>query len=103
VVGGSNPIRDYLFKGALGAGIIMWEEANLIHHLADYFTRTNNFPVLTVHDELIVPADEQPMVAGFMFNSLDLHGCEFCSEYSLLNRIKYAEGDIKAIRKKKKR
>ena len=81
----------------------MWEEANLIHHLADYFTRTNNFPVLTVHDELIVPADEQPMVAGFMFNSLDLHGCEFCSEYSLLNRIKYAEGDIKAIRKKKKR
>ena len=50
-----------------------------------------------------MPADEQPMVAGFMFNSLDLHGCEFCSEYSLLNRIKYAEGDIKAIRKKKKR
>lgn len=81
-------IKDYFLKGKLAGQVIQWTEANLIHHLAVYFMVTHGFPVLTVHDELIVPSDQKPMVAEQMFNSLSVHGCHVCEEHSLMAWIK---------------
>jgi hypothetical protein len=81
-----RPIKDYLYKGVLGGGIIMWHEANVMHHLACYFQQQYNFPVLTVYDEFIVPEDEQPMVKEFMFPTST--ACEVCDHYSLMDQIK---------------
>ena len=81
-----RPIKNYLFKGVLGGGIIMWHEANLMHHLAVYWQQTHGFPVLTVYDEFIVPEDEQPLVKEQMFNTST--ACEVCDYYSLMDQIK---------------
>ena len=81
-----RPIRDYLFKGVLGGGIIMWHEANVMYHLAVHWQQTHGFSVLTVYDEFIVPEDEQPLVKEQMFNTST--ACEVCDYYSLMDQIK---------------
>ena len=81
-----RPIRDYLFKGVLGGGIIMWHEANVMYHLAVHWQQTHGFPVLTVYDEFIVPEDEQPLVKEQMFTTRTAF--EACDYYSLMDQIK---------------
>ena len=78
-------IKDYFYKGKLAGQIIQWHEANIMHHLADYFQRTYDFVVLTVYDELIVPEEEQPMIKEFMFTT---GHCELCDAMSLMSQIK---------------
>ena len=81
-----HSIKDYFYKGKLAGQIIQWHEANIMHHLADYFQRTYDFVVLTVYDELIVPEEEQPMIKEFMFST---GHCELCESMSLMSQIKH--------------
>ena len=78
-------VKDYFYKGKLAGQIIQWHEANIMHHLADYFQRTYDFPVLTVYDELIVPEEEYLMIKDFMFST---GTCELCDAMSLMSQIK---------------
>jgi len=77
-------VKDYFYKGKLAGQIIQWHEANIMHHLADYFQRIYDFPVLTVYDELICPEEHQPMVKDFMFST---GHCELCEKNNLMSQI----------------
>ena len=81
-----RPIKDYLYKGVLGGGIIMWHEANVMHHLSEYWQRVFGLPVLTVYDEFIVPEELHGIVKEQMFTTST--DCEVCDHYSLMNQIK---------------
>ncbi|MFL2698009.1 MAG: hypothetical protein ACJ0F4_02265 [Gammaproteobacteria bacterium] len=78
-------IKDYFYKGKIAGQIIQWHEANVMHHLADYFQQSYDFPVLTVFDEMIVPEEHQPMVKDFMFSTTH---CEVCEKHNLMSQIK---------------
>ena len=78
-------IKDYFYKGKIAGQIIQWHEANLMHHLADYFQQSYNIVTLTVYDELIVPEDEHGMVKDFMFSTTH---CEVCEKHKLMSQIK---------------
>ena len=77
-------VKDYFYKGKLAGQIIQWHEANIMHHLADYFQRIYDFPVLTVYDELLTWEEHQPMVKEFMFST---GHCELCEKNNLMSQI----------------
>lgn len=79
-------IKDYFYKGKLAGQIIQNEEANVVMHLALYFTKQYETPCLTVYDELIVEEKHHAMVKEFMFTTTD---DEIYKKYSLMNQIKY--------------
>ena len=64
----------------------MWHEANVMHHLADYWQRTFDLPVLTVYDEFIVPEELHEMIKEQMFTTSTDY--EVCDHYSLMSQIK---------------
>ena len=78
-------IKDYFYKGKIAGQVIQWEEANLMFNIADQYIREHKITTLTVHDELIVQEEHQPLAREFMFSSG--HN-ETCSKYSLMNKIK---------------
>ncbi|URQ67148.1 hypothetical protein M9C83_02815 [SAR86 cluster bacterium] len=80
-----HTIIDYFYKGVVAGQIIQWEEANLLHEIANNFQKGYDFPCLTIYDELIVPKEELAMVKDFMFSSG--HN-EMYSKMSLMNQIK---------------
>ena len=79
-------IKDYFYKGKLAGQIIQNEEANVVMHLALYFTKQYETPCLTVYDELIVEEKHHAMVKEFMFSTTD---DEVYRKYSHMNQIKY--------------
>ncbi len=79
-------IKDYFYKGKLAGQIIQNEEANVVMHLALYFTKQYEIPCLTVYDELIVEEKHHAMVKEFMFSTMD---DEVFRKHSLMNQIKY--------------
>ena len=78
-------IKDYFYKGKIAGQVISWEEANLMFNIADQYIREHNITTLTVHDELIVQEEHQPLAREFMFSSG--HN-ETCSKYSVMSMIK---------------
>jgi hypothetical protein len=81
-----KPIKDYFYKGKLVGQIIQFEEANTVMHLALYFMKIYEFPVLTIYDEFLVEEEHHDMVNEFMYSTI---ACELCQKYSLMNQIKY--------------
>jgi len=79
-------IKDYFYKGTIAGQVIQWEEANLMFNIADQYIREHNVTALTIHDELIIQEQHQPLAKEFMFSSG--HN-DVCSKYSLMDKIKY--------------
>ena len=55
-------------------------------NIADQYIREHKITTLTVHDELIVQEEHQPLAREFMFSSG--HN-DVCSKHSLMDKIKY--------------
>ena len=54
-------------------------------NIADQYIQEHNVTALTIHDELIIQEQHQPLAKEFMFSSG--HN-DICSKYSLMDKIK---------------